>query len=104
MLHNRRRHPIPPSGVAPARELGSASCPIDAATASRRSARLMTFPIALLPKWLSPAKRTSLDHLVSLRDQHRRNIDPQCLGRPEIDDQLEVRRLLDGKVGGLGSL
>jgi hypothetical protein len=32
MLHNRRRHPFPPSGVAPARELGSASCPIDAAT------------------------------------------------------------------------
>ena len=25
MLQNRRRHPLPPSGVAPARELGSAS-------------------------------------------------------------------------------
>jgi hypothetical protein len=26
MLQNRRRHSLPPSGVAPARELGSASC------------------------------------------------------------------------------
>src|SRR3954452_10728682 len=28
MLQNRRRHLLPPSGVAPARELGSASCSV----------------------------------------------------------------------------
>ena len=28
----------------------------------------------------------------------------ECLGRLQVDDQFELRRLLDGQVGGLGAL
>ncbi len=35
------------------------------------------------------------DHVVSSGEQHWGNIDPQSLRRLEIDDQLELRRLLD---------
>ena len=46
----------------------------------------------------------SLDHLVR-PDQHRlRNRQAQSLGGLEVDYQFELRRLLDGEVGGLGAL
>jgi hypothetical protein len=45
-----------------------------------------------------------LDDLVRPQQQRLRNRDPERLGRLEVDDQLELRRLLDGKVGGFGAL
>src|SRR5262249_47401856 len=43
------------------------------------------------------------DHLVGEREQLGRNVEAQHLGGLEIDDQLELGRLLDGEVGGLGA-
>ena len=44
-----------------------------------------------------------LDHLVRLQQQQRRNRQAQRLGRLRIDDQLELRGLLDGQISRLGA-
>jgi len=44
-----------------------------------------------------------LDQLVRPYQERLRNRESERLGGLEIDDQLERRRLLDGKVGGLGA-
>jgi len=46
----------------------------------------------------------SFDHLIRPVEQRLWNVDADLLCRLEIDHQLELRRLLDGKIGGLGSL
>ena len=42
-----------------------------------------------------------LDDLVCADEHRLRDREPECLRRLEVDDQLELGRLLDGKVGGL---
>jgi hypothetical protein len=44
------------------------------------------------------------NHLVRPRQHIRRNRQAELLGGLEIDHQLELDRLLDGKIGWLGSL
>ena len=44
-----------------------------------------------------------LDHFIRSRKHVGRNPEANPLRRFEIDDQLELRRLLDWKVGGLGA-
>ena len=39
--------------------------------------------------------------LVRAREQRRRDRQPERLGDPDVNDQLELSRLLDGEVGGL---
>jgi hypothetical protein len=46
----------------------------------------------------------SFDHLVGNREQLVWNLEAKRLGGLEIDGQLELRRLLNGKIGRLGSL
>src|SRR5215470_12935426 len=45
-----------------------------------------------------------LDQLVGAREQRRRDRQPERLGDLDVNDQLELSRLLDGEVGGLGTL
>jgi hypothetical protein len=45
-----------------------------------------------------------LDHLVGSHQNRVRDRQPERLGCPEVDDQLELRGLLDREVGGLGAL
>jgi hypothetical protein len=46
----------------------------------------------------------SLDHLVGGREERFRHLDAERPGRLLVDDQLELDRLLDRQVGGLGAL
>src|SRR6266566_4052168 len=43
----------------------------------------------------------SLDHLVGAQQERFRQLEAECLGDSEIDDQLELRRLLDRKLACL---
>src|SRR5262245_7741902 len=42
-----------------------------------------------------------LDQLVRKREQRGRHGETERLGDPDVNDQLELSRLLDGEVGGL---
>jgi hypothetical protein len=44
-----------------------------------------------------------LDHLIRSREHIRWNRQTDLLGSFQIDDQLELRRLLDGNVAWLGA-
>jgi len=44
-----------------------------------------------------------LDHLIRPLQERRRERQTEGLGGLEIDDQLELRRLLEGEIGGLGA-
>src|SRR5262245_24026851 len=45
-----------------------------------------------------------LDHVVGLEQQRRRDRQAEGPGRLEVEAQLELGRLLDGQLGGLGPL
>src|SRR5437867_10956497 len=46
-------------------------------------------------------RATLLNNLVCSQEQRLRNRQAERLGGLQVDDQLELRRLLDGQVGGL---
>ena len=43
----------------------------------------------------------SFDHLVGAREQRRRNLEAECLRHDQVNDEVELGRLLDLKIGGL---
>src|SRR5437899_8690944 len=46
---------------------------------------------------------SSFNDLIRPPQNRLRDRDAECLGRLEVDHQLELHRLFDGKVGGLGA-
>src|SRR5262245_16024238 len=52
---------------------------------------------------LSQQHSCSFDHLVGAQQDRGRQLDANRLGGLEVDQQLELRRLLDGQIGGLGA-
>jgi len=50
----------------------------------------------------APDEHALLDHLIRPLHQRLRDSEPERLGGIEVDDQLELRRLLDREVGRLG--
>jgi hypothetical protein len=63
-----------------------------------RSATVRYFPLVPNRKWLG-----SLDHVVGTRKKRGRYGQTERLGGLHIDDQLEMRWLLDRQVGWLGA-
>src|SRR5262249_53885961 len=47
--------------------------------------------------------RRSLDDLVRPDEYRLRDRETECLGGPQIDDQIEFRGLLDRQIAGLGT-
>src|SRR2546421_11267938 len=69
----------------------------------------VNFPFfATTPPWSSlrsdPAPSASFDHLVGAREQGRGHGEPQGPRGPEVDDELELGRLLDWQVARLRAL
>jgi hypothetical protein len=64
---------------------------------------LKTCVFASLLLLSTAARPRSLDNPVRPRQQGRRDGDADLFCRPEINDQLEFGRLLDGNIGGLGA-
>jgi hypothetical protein len=46
---------------------------------------------------------SSLDHLVGAREHRWRHFQTKRLGGLDVDNQLELRRLLNGEIAGLGA-
>ena len=78
-----------------------------------RQYRGMITPKGVRRRWRLPTEALSeksllhqspsLDYPIRSRQHVRRYRQADLLGGLEIDDQLELRRLLDGKIGGLGA-
>ena len=51
----------------------------------------------------SARSRLLIDHLSARRHHIRRNREIDLLRSFQIDDELELRRLLDGQIDGLGT-
>ena len=49
-------------------------------------------------------KASLFNHLVGTHEQRHRHVEAERFGGLEVDDQLELRRLLDWQIGGLLAL
>ena len=49
----------------------------------------------------SDTQHRSFDHLVGAREQRRRHVEAERLRHDQVNDEVELGRLLDRKIGGL---
>jgi hypothetical protein len=49
----------------------------------------------------SPSREGSFDHLVSAGDERRRHVQANRLRHDQVNDEVELSRPLDRKIGGL---
>ena len=49
------------------------------------------------------SNRSLFDHLVGEREQRRRDLESECPGGLEVDDELELGGLLHRQIGRLGA-
>src|SRR5262249_37834166 len=88
---------------------GHAAAPPSIVMNSRRLARnsIQKIPVesmtAVSSMQVRAAHSNSFDHLVGAREQHRRNFESDALCGPQVDHQLELRRLNDRQIGGPGA-
>src|SRR5262245_66410876 len=62
-----------------------------------------TFSPCLWPRLdADVGRRPSLDDLIRPRPERSMDREAKRVGRPQVDDQFELRGLLDGEVAGLG--
>src|SRR5262245_47006650 len=62
-----------------------------------------TRPEHLQPK-KRPRARSLLDDVIGAGKEGRRHSEAQCLCGLQVDDELEFSRLLEGKIGRIGTL
>src|SRR5262245_47547258 len=88
---------------------GHTAAPPSIVMNSRRLARnsIQKIPVesmtAVSSMQVRAAHSNSFDHLVGAREQHRRNFESDALCGPQVDHQLELRRLNDRQIGGPGA-
>ena len=58
-------------------------------------ANLPASPLGVTPRLVGKGERRSLEHLVCPQQQRRRNGQAECFGGLEVDEELELRGLLD---------
>ena len=71
--------------------------------------RTMSALVVLRPSLTGQQQRTFpsnrlLNHLVRAQQKQLRDGEPQCLGGLEVDNELELTRVLDGQIARLGAL
>src|SRR5262245_64862410 len=76
-----------------------AKCPEGAVVRRHREGGESDCRSQKLPRWSS----TLFDYPVRAMEHRWRDRQLECLGRLQVDDQLEFGRLLDGEVGGFGT-
>jgi hypothetical protein len=71
---------------------------------SGHQADMPDWPVRATTGLMHRSKCILFDHLVGGREQYPRHSDPECLGSPEIDHQIEFGRPLDGQIARLLAL
>ena len=102
-MHRSRKRPLM-SELGHFRQIGTvptlAACPLHLQERPNvgTAAKQRDVP---LPDSCSAAKRPSFDDLVGAQQEPLRDVQPESLGGGQIDDEIELGRLLDGQISGL---
>src|SRR5262245_38334438 len=65
---------------------------------------MVASPFSLRTYLESVAGHVLFDHCVGASGEHWRDLEPECLGSFEVNDQVEFGGLFDGKISGAHSI